>query len=173
VREEPDARHVTDRPDVFGGTQPLVDHDARPCDLDAELLEPETFDVRPAPGGDHEVGRLERPAPLDLQAVAARASVHLRRASVEAEVDPLLTEELAEQIARVAVDARQEVVPALDDRHVRADARVELRQLAAHGPSTDHDEARGDLVRARPLAARPRADGVQPLDRGHRRERAR
>src|SRR6185312_14483992 len=172
VRELRDSRHVAGGPDVLGRAQTLVHLDALPPDLQAKVLEPEPVDVGLPPGGDHEVGRLQRPAALELEPIAARTAFDPFRAPVEADVDPLLLEELAEQLARVAVRAREDVIAALDDGHLAAQAGVELRELAAHGPASDYNEAFRHLARARPLAARPGLNRVQTIDRRHLSERA-
>ena len=49
VREHRDPGHVADRPDVLARAQAAVDLDPTPRDLDVEVIEPETLDVRPSP----------------------------------------------------------------------------------------------------------------------------
>ena len=64
----------------------------------------------------------------------------------------------------------EDVIAALDEGHLRAEARVELSQLAADRAGADDDEALGDAACARCLTARPRADLGETLDRRHRRQ---
>ena len=42
---------------------------------------------------------------------------------------------------RVRVDAREQPVGRLDERHLRADAREELRELAADRAAAEHERA--------------------------------
>ena len=70
------------------------------------------------------------------------------------------------------MDAAEQVVAALDDRHLRAHAGEELRELGADRAAAHDDEAPRNLVRARRLAVRPVLDRVEPLDRRDRGPRA-
>ena len=157
---------------MLAGAQPLVDRDPAPAYFDARVLEAESLDVRLASRGDHQVRRLERLPSLELEPVGARPAFDLLRAPVETEADSLLDEELAKEVPGVPVHPREEVVAALHDRDVGAQARVELRELAADGAAADHHEALRDLARARPVTARPRLDGVEALDGRDLRQRA-
>ena len=86
----------------------------------------------------------------------------------EAEVDPLLPEVLRHQLARVGMDAPEQVLAALDDRHPGAHAGEELRQLGADGAAAHHHEALRHRVRADRVAVRPVLDGVEAVDRRDR-----
>ena len=63
-------------------------------------------------------------------------------------------------------------VAALDDRHLRAHAGEELRELGADRAAAHDDEALRHLVRPRRLAVRPVLDRVEPVDRRDRGPRA-
>src|SRR4051794_37417838 len=171
VCELRDTGHVAGRPDVLTGHEPLVHRDASPAHLHVQVLEPEAFDVRLSACGDHEVRRLERLPAFQVEAVRARPSFHAFRPHVEAKLDPLFTEGIAEEVARVPVDPGENVVPALHDRDVRSQARVELGELAPDGSSADDDQALRHIVRGRALATRPGLDVLEALDRRHRRYR--
>ena len=125
VRERRDAGDVAERPDVLGRAHPLVDLDPAPADRQAERLEP--VDVRPASGGD------EQPVERDLAAVAR---VSTRRPSTacacdaESDLDAVLPQRVVDERRGVGVDAGEQPLAALDERHLRADALEELRELA-------------------------------------------
>ena len=79
---------------------------------------------------------------------------------------------VGEQLAGVGVDTPEQVIAALDDRHLRAHAGEELRELGADRAAAHDDEALRHPVRPRRLAVRPVLDGVEPVDRRDRRPRA-
>ena len=67
------------------------------------------------------------------------------------------------------VDVRQQPFAVLDERHLRADPREELRELAADGPATEYEQCPGHFRRLGCFPVRPI---VEPLDdRGYSRRR--
>ena len=83
----------------------------------------------------------------------------------EADVDALLPEQLRHQLAGVGMDAAEQVLAALDDRHLGAHAGEELRELGADGAAAHDDEALRHPVRPRRVAVRPVLDRVEAVDR--------
>jgi hypothetical protein len=67
--------------------------------------------------------------------------------------------------------ARQEAWPGLHDRDRHAEARVDLRKLAARRAATEHQERLRQLARERRLVVGPHAHVADPLDRRHLRHR--
>ena len=86
----------------------------------------------------------------------------------EPDVDAVLPQRLLDERGRVRVDTREQPRVALHERHLRADALEELRELAADRAAAEHDEARRHLERLRRLDVRPVVDRVEPLDRRDR-----
>ena len=152
-----------------GRAQPLVDLDPARRGLDAELLETEPLDVRPAAGRDEQALGLERRA---VGQVELDARLDPLDPDAEAHVDALLAEQLRDQLAGLGMDAPEQVLAALDDRHPRAHAGEELRELGADRAAAHDDEALRHLVRPRRVAVRPVLDRVEPVDRRDRRPRA-
>ena len=164
-----DAGHVPDRPHVLGRLQPLVDLDSARGDLDADLVEAEPLDVRPPARRDQQAFGLERRA---VGEVDPHTRFHPLDPHADADVDPLLAKELPEQLAGVGVHTAEQPLATLDDRHLRAHAGEELRELGADRATAHHDEALRHLVRPRRLAVRPVLDRVETVDRRDRRPRA-
>ena len=80
------------------------------------------------------------------------------RAAAEQELDAVLLEDLAEQLADLRVLAVGEARRALHDRHAAAEPGQELRQLDRDDAAADEDGALRDLGQGRRLAVRPVGD---------------
>ena len=147
VREQRDAGDVADRPDALAGAAALVDLDPAAARLDADGLEAEPSCAGAAGRDDeHLAARLgavvedRRP----LRAVEARRSSRGRRARARRRPRA----DLGEQRRRRGRLALGEPVAALDDRHPRAEAGEELRELDRDDAAADEHDALGDLRRA-------------------------
>jgi hypothetical protein len=174
VREERDAGDVAGRPHAVAGAEPLVHDDPLPLDGHVELLEPEALHPGLAARGDEESLGLYGGLPLELEAeLGVAAALDARRLGAQAELDPLLPERLRQDLPGVRVVAGEQVRAVLHERHARAQARVELRELAADGAAAHDGHALGHGARARRIAAMPVVGLGQALDRRGDRERAR
>ena len=170
VRELRDPRHVADRPDVLRGAKPLVDFDAVRTYRDAEPLEPEARCVGCAAGRDEQPLRFDTRTVGERQLDSPSGAVD---ADPEANVDPLLAEDVADDRTRLLVHPAEQARSAFDHRHARAGPREELRELRADGSAAQHCEALRHLVGARRLDVRPVVDVLEPLDGRNGRPRAR
>ena len=141
-------------------------------ELDADLLEPEPFDERPAADRDeHQVG-LDGLAVAEVHGQLRAVVLDLRALLAELERDAALAELLGELLRRVGVLLRDERVEHLDDRHLGAEAAEDRGELAADDAAAEHDEPLRHL-RLREQAGRvDAARRVEALDRRAERERA-
>src|SRR5439155_331892 len=143
-----------------------------PVELDADLLEAEALDERPAPDRDeHQVG-IDGLAVAEIDAQPVAGLLDLRALLLEVERDAALAELLRELGCRVVVLGRDQLRQHLDDRHLGAEAAEDRGELAADDAAAEHDEP------ARHLALGEQAFRVDPtrrgetLDRRAERERA-
>src|SRR6266511_2685542 len=145
VGQRPDPGYVADRPDAVAGPHPGIDLDALPPGLDPDGVEPEVL------------------------AVAPRA----RGVLAEAQLDPVGGEDLAKRLAERARFARQQVILALDERDLRAEAADRLGELDSNGPPAQHEQPPRRLFETRGFAACPQSvELVESRDRRDRRVRS-
>ena len=128
--------------------------------LEAERLE--ARDVRPPAGGDEQ--------PLELEPLAAREAqrggrLELLGRRAETQVDAVLSQRLLDEGRRLGVDARQQPLDRLDERHLRADAGEELCELAADRAAAEHDQRTRHLERLGRLDVRPVRHLLEPRNR--------
>ena len=171
VRELRDAGHVADRPHVLGSgrAEPFVHlHPARRR-LDAELLEPEPLDVRPASRRDEQALGLERRAvrEVELDPGSTRSIPTPRRTSMPSSRNSSAISSPASGWTRPSRCSPRSTTVTCD-----AHAREELRELGADRAAAHDDEAPRHLVRPRRVAVRPVLDRVEALDRRNQRPRA-
>ncbi len=142
-------------------------------ELNADLLEPESFDERTAPDGDeHQVG-LDRLAVAEVDGQLRAVVLDLRALLAELEGDAALAELLRELLRRIGIFLWDQRVEHLDDRDLRAEAVEDRCELAADDPAAEHDEAlrHGRLCEQARRVDAPRR--VDPLDGRPQRKRAR
>ncbi len=164
--------------------QPLVDVD-RPAALQADRLEPERVRVRLAPRADQQLLAGERAAVLELErdratrarlaagAALARRAPNRRRGDAKHDLDAGRFERFAHLLGGEKLLATDQPLGDLEDRHMRAERRVRLRELDRDDTAAEHEQRARDRFRRRRLAVRPRLGLAQPVDRRHRRGAAR
>ena len=174
VRELPVPGAIADRVDVRDGRPPmLVGRDPlAPIELDADLLEPEPLDERPAPDRDEHEIRVHGLAVAEVNAQPVAGLLDLRALLLEMQRDPAPAELLRELLGRVVVLGRDQLRQHLDDRHLGAEAVEDRRELAADDPAAQDDEPARHLRLPEQALGVDAARGVEPLDRRPQRERA-
>ena len=122
MREHGHAGHVADRPDALGGPAALVDLDPAPSGLDADVLQADALRAWAATGGDDDLPAASLLARVELDDPLSVLGAHADGALAEEQLDPVLGQDLAEQLADLRVLAVGESRRPLDDGHVRAEA---------------------------------------------------
>ena len=165
MRELPDAGHVSDRPQPLAGAELRVDGDAAGVGLDADGLQADTVDARPPAGGDEQPVAAQFAAVVELEDVVLSVAPRGRRARAEHELDAVAAQDLAERLAQRRGLAREDVLGALDERHLAAEPAHGLRHLDADRPAAEHEQAPRDGLHAGHLAVGPDAvELAQPRD---------
>src|SRR5581483_1483707 len=175
VGELPVARAVADGVDVRnGGAATLVRSDALAAvELDADLLEAEALDERPAADGDeHQVG-LHRLAVAEVHGQLGAVVVDAGALLAELQRDPAALELLRQLLRGVSVLLRDERVEHLDDRHLAAEAREDRRELAPDDATAEDDEPTRHLLLREQSRRVDAARRVEARNRRPERERAR
>ncbi len=160
--------------DVAGGPDPLdvralpvVDDDVAAIALDARARRgsaPRCSATRPAASSTCDTRTIAIAGSVDDRYVAvARERLD---ADVENDVDPLVLERGLELVRRFGVGACRDLRPVVDDRHARAEAREDLRELEPDRPGADDEQRLRDLLELE------RTDVVDPVDVLDARERA-
>ena len=90
-----------------------------------------------------------------------------RRTALEWWPNAALRGPLSQELPRLGIDAGEEMLVVLDDRHVGAEAPEELRELDTNRAAAEHDDARWDLARPDRVAIRPVVDFAEPLELRH------
>ena len=157
---------VADGVDVgLAGAHGRIDDNAPVGDLDASLVQAQFVDEWAAAEGlENEicrgcffcaaVGKMRRLAPVFLGELAQLgASVHLHA---------FLAEVCFNWSRQILVASGENVIAALDERHLRANALKELGQLDGNRAAAEDEEARWLLAQVENLVAGEVADLVQP-----------
>ncbi len=152
----------------FGGPQALVDLDPALRHREPERLE--ALGVRLAARRDEQP--VERAPSSPSSRTSAPSSTAAAWAPTRSSI-AVVAQAVGDERGRLGVDARQDPVAALDERHPRADPREELRELAADRAAAEHGQRPGHLRRLGRLDVRPEVDRVEPRDRRDRRARSR
>ncbi len=181
VRERIRAGDVADDMNAWiGRRQHVVDDDAAVVDVHAGRVEAEAFDVRQAPGGEHQMRRGElldravRRAQRHADAAGVRMTGHdAADADAEAIADTLRLELPLHDSGDVGVFARQDLVRHVDDDHLAAEATERLRHFAADRSGADDDEMRHRLAQREHRLVRQVRDVREPGDRRNRRAASR
>ena len=170
-RELVSGRHIAGGPDaVRGGAEPVVHHDPTALVLDPGPVELELLDVRCAPGCQQDLLDLELVSTDGRDDRAALAPDPLD-GRPGPDVDVFVLERGRQLGDRVRVRSRGKAVGCLDDGHLRAEAREDLRQLEADGPAADDQQRLGELGQLERRDVVEPAGLVQALDRRHSRAR--
>lgn len=152
VGEHRAAGAFTHRPHAGrGGLQVVVDlHEATGVERDPRFLEADPAGIRRAPGGDQEVGALDRlfaVRRLHPQAHAlARGALHGQRRGAEHDLDPLGLEDRAQRGRDLGFFAGHDLGAAPDHRHPAAEPAERLGELGADVAHADHDQVRGQAA---------------------------
>ena len=153
VGERRDPGDVAERPDVLGRAHALVDLDpaaARSSARAARARRRSASGRSRGAAGRTAAGCRPQVTTVTRDAFGARS---------EPDLDAVLAQRLGDERGRVGVDAREEPLVALDERHLRADALEELRELAADRAATEHERAApGTSSRLGRLDVRPVVD---------------
>ena len=103
---------------------------------------------------------------------APPASTRSTWAPVRTSTPKLLAQRRGDFLAGEGLLAREQVLAALDQGHLRPERRPGLGELAADRAAAEHDHALRDLLRGGRVAVVPGLDRVEAVDRRHRRAAA-
>ena len=180
VRELERARHVAAGPDVRdAGAQVLVGLDGL-AGRDAEFLQPVAFEPRHAADRADEPIELDAlleaafPAPPASTTIAFAVAVALdaQRLVPDQHVHAVMLERGLGQCRHLLVLADHHARQHLDLRHLRAEPREGLRQLAADRAAAEHDQPLRQLAQLPQVVGGQHLDLVEPRQRRHERTRA-
>ena len=132
----------------------LVDHDGMVAQLDADLLEADALGRGHAAGRVHDEIGVERGAVLEFDDEVIAVAVDARDLGIEAQIEALLLHLVGEEGAAIVVEAAQEQRPAMDLRHLRAEAVEDAGELDRDIAAADDDDALGQSSRGRTLRSR-------------------
>ena len=121
---------------VLVGGDPLS-----PVELNADLLEPEALDERPAADGDEHQVRLHGLALAEVHRELRPVVVDAGALLAQLQRDAAALELLRELLRGIRVLLRDQRVEHLDDGHLAAEAREDRRELAADDAAAENDEA--------------------------------
>ena len=108
----------------------FVDDDAMWCRLHSDAVELERIEVRDSSRGEQDIRNGHPPGAGDLgHDVRALAREPLDAAVREDDLDPLLLERGVQLQRGFGVGTRCDLLSVVDDRHARAEAREDLREL--------------------------------------------
>ncbi len=142
-------------------------------ELDADRFEAQSLDGRAATDRDEHEIRINRLAVAEVHGQRASLVFHLLALLLEVKSDPALAKLLRELFRRVRVFLRDQRRQHLDDRHLAAEAIEDRCELAADDAAAEHDESLRDFrLREQSLGVHAPV-GIEALDRGTKRERAR
>src|SRR6266508_5883650 len=167
VRKLPVAGAVADGVDVLHRRAAMVvGDDALPLvELDAELLETETFDDRAAADGDEHQVSLHGLALAEVHRELRAVVVDLPALLPELERDAALAVLLCELFRRFGILLRNECVQHLDDRDLGAEAAEDRRELTADDAAAENDEPSRNLLEREQAFGIDAARRVETLDR--------
>ncbi len=158
------AGHVADRPELLTDAQPLVDGHGPRARVEPDRLQADVVEVgRPAGRDQHLVGgqRLPRVEAEGEGAVGVRRALQL---DVGQHPDPLVGEGLGEQRGGLRLVGRDQSRSVLDNGHPHAEAREDLRHLAADRSAADDDQGARELLELHGVAVGPVRRVREPVD---------
>ena len=138
--------------------------------FDADRLQAEPLDARPAAGGDEQAVAAQLVPVVQHEHVLVAVASRFGRVRAEGELDAVAAQDLAERLAQRRGLAGQHVVGGFDDRHLAAEAADGLRHLDADRPPAEHEQPARYRLHAGHLTVRPDAlELAQPGNRRHER----
>ena len=160
VRQHRRAGDIADGVDAGDiGLAKTADHDAATVGLDAELLQPEIFDIADhADRGNHPVdldGLRLALAVIEGRDHAVALLLEFRHLGVEKNLDALLFECLMRQFRNLGIFHRQHPRQHLDHRHLRPHGAEERGKLDADRAGADHQQRFRHLLRHHRLKVGP------------------
>src|SRR5205823_3665890 len=153
----PDPGDVPDRPHPLARTQASVDRDAVAVRLDADGLQADALDARPTAGRDEQALAAQLAPVVELQDIVGAVAPGAGRVRAQDQLDAVATQDLAERFAQRRGLAGEQVLGALDDHDLAAEAAHGLRHLHADGPAAEDEQAARDRRHARHLTVGPHA----------------
>src|SRR6266511_5451893 len=173
VGQRPDPGYVADRPDAVAGPHPGIDLDALPPGLDPDGVEPDAVGACASARRNQQAVAAQVALVLELEHEVLAVAPRARGVLAEAQLDPVGGEDLAKRLAERARLARQQVILALDERDLRAEAADRLGELDPDGPPAQHEQPPRGLFETRGFAACPQSvELVESRDRRDRRVRS-
>jgi hypothetical protein len=125
--------------------------------LDADGLEPDAVDARAAAGGNEQLVAAQLAAVAELQYIVLRFAPRGGRLDAAQHLDTVVVERVGERVAERSRLAAEQVLAAVDKRHLAAEAMDGLRHLDADRPAAEHEQAARDGLEAGRLAVGPDA----------------
>src|SRR5262249_3394595 len=147
-------REARDAGDISGGPQALVAAYATPIvDLEKALgarLDSKAFQAEPVepghlPDGHDELLGRELRAVFEGETRGVGAELYPGGKGAQPNVDALLAEHFGEHLGHLGLLAWDQARRPLDERDARAEAGQDLRDLAAHGPTAEHERRLGEI----------------------------
>ena len=125
--------------------------------FDADGLEADPVDARAPAGGDEQAVAAQLAAVVELEDVVVAVAPRGGRVHAERELDAVAAQDLGERLAERRRLAREQVLGALDERDLAAEAANGLRHLDADRAAAEHEQPARDRLHAGHLAVRPDA----------------
>ena len=118
---------------------------------------PMPVDARAPAGGDEQAVAAQLAAVVELEDVVVAVAPRAGRVRAEDELDAVAAQDLAERLAQRRGLAGEQVLGALDERHLAAEAADGLGHLDADRPAAEDEQPARDRLHAGRLAVGPDA----------------
>ena len=170
--QQPHAGDVADGPQALPGAQVRVDSDALWAGVGADRLQAGRYARAPA-GGHEQVVAAQFGATLEGHDVVVAVAPRGGRVHAQEELDAVALQDLPERVAQRRGLAGEDMLGALNEGHLSAEAAYGLRHLGADRAAAEYQQAPRDGFHAGHLAVGPDAVEVaQAPDGRHDRIRA-